>query len=297
MLSPGEIVFRPPFENGSFLLMVTHGCSHNDCSFCSMYRNVPFSIESDQGIEEQLKMFAPYSDRIHRVFLENGDPFTLSADRLRHIADMVHSYFPKVTTISMFASIKNIRSKSDEDLKLLRALGINDLNIGVESGLEEALQWMNKGYTARQAEEELLRLHSAGISFSANIIFGAGGRGSWRENAEATAALLNKTKPELIFTTTLFAYPDCPLFDDIHSGRFHQSTLGDLLDEEGHFLSLLDLERGEYIAMHPSNVKPMRGKLPESKERLLAEVWQARTEYSSYLDSVPERGEEGAFLL
>lgn len=294
---PGEIVFRPPMEAQSFLLLVTHGCSHNNCSFCSMYRNVPFAVESNENIEEQLKMFSQFSDRIHRVFLSNGDPFCLSSDRLLRIADMVHSHLPQVETIAMFASIKNIMAKTDDELKRLCDAGYNDLNIGLESGFEDTLRWMNKGYNAQQAEEHLLRLHSAGIDFSANIIYGSAGRGKWKESADATAALLNKTKPAIIFTTSLFAYPNCPLFDDIHSGRFSESTLGDLIDEEGYFLSLLDLDHCMYIGMHPSNVEPKKGKLPDEKEKLMAEVWKTRNNLSKRLDTIPARGDEGEIIL
>ena len=154
-------IYRPPFEARSLLLQVTTGCSHNRCSFCTMYRDEPFKVEPLEQIEEDLEEAREYVPDVTRVFLENGDPFALSADRLEKIAAMIHDYLLKVETIAMYASIKNVIGKTDEELKRLRTLGINELNIGVESGLDEALTYMNKGYTAEQAVYELKRLRAA----------------------------------------------------------------------------------------------------------------------------------------
>ena len=55
-MSLDELVYRPPYEAASFLLQVTHGCSHNRCAFCTMYRDVPFSAETDECIEGQLSI-------------------------------------------------------------------------------------------------------------------------------------------------------------------------------------------------------------------------------------------------
>ena len=188
-------IYRPPFEARSLLLQVTTGCSHNRCSFCTMYRDEQFRIEPLEQIEEDLEEAGEYVPGVTRVFLENGDPFALSADRLEQIAVMIHEYLPKVETIAMYASIKNVIGKTDEELSRLRMLGINELNIGVESGLDEALTYMNKGYTAEQAVFELKRLRAAGIDHGANIILGCAGAKLRHENAVATAALLNETKP------------------------------------------------------------------------------------------------------
>ena len=203
------LTYRPPFEARSLLLQVTAGCSHNRCAFCTMYREVPFAAETMEQIEKDLREAREYVPNMTRVFLENGDPGCPLYD------DMQSGTFRESTfgEYLEYASIKNIRGKSDEELRRLRSLGINELNIGVESGLDEALSRMNKGYTAEEALTELARLNAAGMDYGANIIFGCAGEGHSRENAEATARLLNETKPYLIFTGTIHADPGCPLYD------------------------------------------------------------------------------------
>ena len=289
--------YRPPFEANSLLLQVTTGCSHNKCAFCTMYRDVPFGTESIEQIKTDLSEAREYVPNITRVFLENGDPFCLSADRLKEIAEAVHEYLPKVETIAMYASIQNIQGKTDDELKTLRELGINELNIGVESGLDEALIRMNKGYNAEQALYELLRLREAGIDYGANVIFGAGGPGKQAENAKATAALLNETRPYLIFTGTIHSDPGCPLYDDMQSGVFIENTVGEYLDEEELFISELDLDGCFLFGLHPSNIVTMQGYLDRDKEAMLSEIRTTRQRLKSKLDIRPVRYGEGAVLL
>ena len=192
------IVYRPPYEANSFLLQVTKGCSHNRCTFCSMYPGVPFAVCPMEEVEADLEEGARYCPDVTRVFLEHGDAFVLSSDRLLAIAEAVHRKLPKVETIAMYASIQNIRTKTDAELRELRACGIHGLDIGVESGLDAALTYMNKGHTAKEAREQLLRLTEAGMDYSFNAILGCGGAELWQENADATADLINAVQPRLL---------------------------------------------------------------------------------------------------
>lgn len=134
-----------------------------------------FPSKSKPLIEADLKEARHNYPYVQRIFLVNGDPFALSADKLKAIAQKIHEILPEVETISMYASINNIINKTDEELKELRALRINDLNIGVESGLPEVLECFNKGFTVEEAKGQLRRLQAAGIDYSVNIILG----GAW----------------------------------------------------------------------------------------------------------------------
>ncbi|WP_331496048.1 radical SAM protein, partial [Peptacetobacter sp.] len=89
-------------------LQVTTGCSHNKCTFCTMYRNIPFEVESMEQIEADLREARGRRKRIKKVFLENGDPFVLSGDKLKQIAEKIEEIIPEVENISMFATIKHM---------------------------------------------------------------------------------------------------------------------------------------------------------------------------------------------
>ena len=290
------IVYRPPFEANSLLLQVTTGCSHNKCTFCTMYHDVPFSMCPLEQVEADLDEAALFRPDVKRVFLEHGDPFTMPAERLLKIAELIHQKLPKVGTIAMYASIQNIRRKTDAELRRLRDAGINGLDIGVESGLDEALTMMNKGHTARESIEQLMRLKKAGFDFTLNIILGCGGAELWRENAEATAAMINAVQPRQIFTGTLHAEPGCKLYGEMQSGAFHECTFRQLLDEQELLLSRLELEECYYFSSHPSNVMPMQGWLPKHKQDMLEAVREMRAYLADRLDEIPVRGGEGSIL-
>ena len=48
------MIYRPPVEADTFLIPVTEGCTHNNCSFCNMYQGVPFRMLSLSEIEEYI---------------------------------------------------------------------------------------------------------------------------------------------------------------------------------------------------------------------------------------------------
>ncbi|MBQ9290162.1 MAG: radical SAM protein [Clostridia bacterium] len=290
------IVYRPPYEANSFLLQVTKGCSHNRCTFCSMYPGVPFAVCPMEEVEADLEEGARYCPDVTRVFLEHGDAFVLSSDRLLAIAEAVHRKLPKVETIAMYASIQNIRTKTDAELRELRACGIHGLDIGVESGLDAALTYMNKGHTAKEAREQLLRLTEAGMDYSFNAILGCGGAELWQENADATADLINAVQPHLLFIGSLHAEPGCRLFQDMKDGVFHECTIGQLLDEQERLIRRLDLRNTYYFGSHPSNLVPLQGRLPEQKQDMIDVIRETREALRAQLDTFPLRGGEGAVL-
>ena len=292
------VTFRPPYEGRSLLLQVTTGCSHGACRFCSMYRNAPFSVSPIEEVIADLEETAFYAPYMQRVFLENGDAFCLSADKLLEIAELIHKYLPNVKSIGGYANIKNIMSKTDDELRALTEAGFANFNIGIESALDDVLAQLNKGYNSTQAREQLGRLRSAGMPFNMNIINAAAGPGRIEEHAQANAAFVNEVEPTLVFVTPLHVDPGTPLADDLADGTFEECTLGEYIDEEIALLEGLELSDCVFYGMHISNPIQVLGGLPKDKSRMLRELKQGKdTIAEAALDSHPVKTLEGRPII
>ena len=79
--------------------------------------------------------------------------------------------------MAMFASIRDIKNKEVWQLRKLKAMGINGLSIGVESGDDETLALANKGYTTADILEQCRKLDEAGIEYYFVYMTGLAGKG------------------------------------------------------------------------------------------------------------------------
>ena len=289
--------FRPPYEAQSLILQVTTGCSHNKCTFCSMYDEVPFSMSPLEEIEEDLAYVGKHRTLYDRVFLANGDAFCLDYERLMEIAELVHRYLPRVKTIGGYASINNVLAKSEQQLRGLAQAGFADFNIGLESGLDDVVSYMNKGYTLDQAREALARLNAAGMPFNLNIITAAAGRGRCQEHAAANAAIVNEANPTLIFVSPLHVDPGARLEQLVAEGDFVECTLGDYIVEEIEFVKRLDVDDCVFFGLHVSNPVRVAGMLPHDRDYLVHELELGYARFPQWqLESVPAKGSEGRMI-
>lgn len=265
------MIYRPPVEAEDILLQVAVGCTHNQCTFCNMFRDKEFHLVDEQTLIENLKeagQFYPYADR---VFLVDGDAFALSADRLERIAGLIHEYLPQCKTITMYAAVRNIKTKTDEQLIRLKKLGINDLYVGIESGLDDVLVDVRKGHTVNDAVIQLNRLNHAGIRHCMMLMPGLAGKGRGIESGIAAAKLANHTNPFLIIPTTLGVFEGTELFAKMQSGKFEEAGEKENLQEQKAFLEHVELPQTYYWSAHALNSTPVVGFLNTQEKKKMIE--------------------------
>ena len=281
-------IWRPPYEAASLLLEVTAGCTHHKCKFCTLYHNLPFKfrmspledIESDLQ-EAQLYCTDPISlltarlqgiprpERLQRVFLTGANPFVLRYERLMTIAGLIHQYIPSIKTIGCFARITDITLKSDEELASLHEAGYDGLTIGIETGDDEALEFMNKGYTAADIVKQCQRLDEAGIHYSFFYLVSISGAGRGAVGAKATAAVCNQLHPTLIGVNMLTIYPESELYQEIQRGAWKEESEIEKYKEIRVLLEHLEIPT-QFAALGASNAFQFQGTLPEDRDALAA---------------------------
>ncbi len=281
-------IWRPPYEASSLLLEVTAGCTHHKCKFCTLYNDLPFKFRMSplEDVESDLReaqlwgtdpiamrtarlQGLPKPERIQRAFLTGANPFVLKQERLMAISDLIRQYIPSVKTIGCFARITDVTLKSDEELASLHQAGYDGVTIGMETGDEEALQFMNKGYTAADIVKQCQRLDQAGIHYSFFYLVGISGAGRGEIGAKATANVCNQLHPTLIGVNMLTIYPESELYQEILGGSWQEESEIEKYKEIRTLLENLEIPT-QFAALGASNAFQFQGTLPEDKGALAA---------------------------
>ena len=269
-------IWRPPYETSSLLLEVTAGCTHHKCKFCTLYDDIPFQfrmssledIEADL-IEARGQFHLWNNYKVERTFLTGANPFVLKAERLLKIAELIKKYFCKNKTIGCFSRITDITLKTDLELEQLRKAGYDGLTIGIETGDNEALKFMNKGYLSKDITEQCMCLERAGIGYSFFYLVGISGKGHGEEGARATAKICNQLHPKLVGANMLTIYPQSELYKDIKKGNWKAEEEIEKYKEIRTLVKELRIAT-TFGALGASNAVPIWGQLPEDTEKILS---------------------------
>lgn len=268
-------IWRPPYEASSLLLEVTAGCTHHKCKFCTLYNDLPFKfrlspikdVESD--LKEAKSIFKCYNQKPDRVFLTGANPFVLSYDKLMEIAELIHKYIPSVTSIGCFARVTDITPKTDIELKNLHKAGFDGLTIGIETGDDEALKFMNKGYMSADIVTQCKKLDNADIHYSFFYLTSISGAGRGEIGAKATAEICNQLNPIEVGANMLTIYPDSKLYQEIQNGSWKEETEIEKYKEIRTLIENLKIPT-IFGALGASNAFQLQGTLPRDKEKLLS---------------------------
>ncbi|KOA19441.1 oxygen-independent coproporphyrinogen-III oxidase-like protein YqeR [Clostridium homopropionicum DSM 5847] len=265
-------VYRPPSEAYSLIIQVTLGCSHNECTFCNMFKDKKFKIRKLEDIFEDLSMAREYYKIVKRVFLADGDALILKTDDLEKILVKIKELFPECERIGIYGTPQDILRKSKEDLIKLKNKGLDIIYLGVESGSDEILKDVNKGATAKEITEAGKKIMDIGILLSVTLISGLGGKEKWKIHAEESAKVISEINPNYLGLLTLIVEPGTPMYDKVNNGELELLSPMEVMVETREFIKNLNVKNCVFRSNHASNYAPLSANLNEEKERILAQL-------------------------
>lgn len=206
----------------------------------------------------------------NQVFLQDANSLIVKTNDLVTILRYIKEKLPSVQRITSYARAKTVAKKTIAELKELHAAGLSRIHIGLETGYDPLLAYMQKGVTAEEHIQAGRKVVESGISLSEYVMPGLGGSKWWREHALATAQVLNQINPDFIRLRTLYVRADMPLYKKVESGEFVLLTDDQVVQEIKLFLENLEGIESTIVSDHILNLlEEIQGQLPGAKEKMI----------------------------
>lgn len=203
----------PPDQYGSVVLQATHGCSWNRCTFCTFYQDRPFRVPGPEAFSAHVRAVAALLGRAaaarHSVFLGDGNALVLSNARLEPLFRTAAEAFPGLP-VSSFVDVFSGERKPADDWRELAGWGLQRVAIGLETGSDALLAYLNKPGGAAEAAAFVADLKRAGLAVSVIVMVGAGGRRYAAEHERATLELLERlplVRGDLVYLSPFVVQP------------------------------------------------------------------------------------------
>jgi len=266
-------LFRPPAEANNIIVQVTYGCSYNNCSFCSMYKEKKFQTRKIEEIYKDIDVLASNYPSASRVFLADGDALTLDTEVLLKILKYLNSSFSKLRRVSLYASAQNILSKSSEELDSLYETNLKLVYFGIETGDNILLKKITKGVSQEDMIIALNKVSQSNMKISATVILGIGGKNYSKQHIKNTAEIVNKTTINYLATLQLGLEEDVQENFYKHFDDFIPLENMKMIHEQKKFIEQINPKNQViFRSNHVSNSLHLSGTLPKDKEKLLKEL-------------------------
>jgi len=202
-------------ERPVFTLNTSRGCPF-DCRFCSVGsvwgRN--YSYLSAPRIIDEINFLL--TDHNAKGIYFREDNFTLNERRTREFCELL---LQKKINIS-WACETRVDNLSRELIALMARAGCRAFYLGIESGSQRVLDYLNKGITVKQIVDAITWSKDAGINAYCSLI--AGVPGETFADLRQTVRLMKRLRPNQYLFNVFVGLPDSHLYREIKESRSYE---------------------------------------------------------------------------
>lgn len=194
------------------------------CAYCSFYSIESVNLIPDylSALQREIEFYGKYFHSFDTIYLGGGTPSLLSCEQLTSILSSIFKKYkvPADAEITLEANPGDI---SVEYLKELKKIGINRLNIGIQSFNDNLLKFLGRRHTAKEAIASIDAARQAGFdNLGIDLIYGVHGSGikSWENTLQKAISF----SPEHISCYQLSLDEKTPLYKTYIAGNFRRLT-------------------------------------------------------------------------
>lgn len=209
----------PPDCYLSLVLQLTEGCSFNTCTFCTFYKDQPFRIKSQVEFEDHCKRvkryFAAGASLRRGIFLGDANALVLPMNMLVTHLETIERVFQIEQAGGLFSFLDGFsgEKKSIDDYKRLAQYGLSHVYIGLESGSQDLLRFLNKPGTAQDSIAAVNTMKHANVNVGIIVLLGAGGKQFYDQHISETIDAIRKMElsaKDIVYFSELVTTVDMP---------------------------------------------------------------------------------------
>lgn len=229
------ISILPPDQYRSLVVQSTEGCHYNRCNFCVFYRDRKFRIKTPEEFRDHIRAIRDYfgqSLRLRRtIFMGDANAIVTPQKTLLQHLEALNEEFDItppgmekeertawktahpihfngiVSFMDCFAS----GQKSVDDFLEMAARNLKRVYLGVETGSDSLLAFLNKAGRSSEIRETIEKLKAANLAVGLIIMVGIGGLKFNAEHIEKTVQLLRSlplSDRDLIYFSEFVQLPE-----------------------------------------------------------------------------------------
>ncbi len=205
-LLPNELYAEFPTERRNFTLLVTSKGCPMGCAFCEAGRT-PYNARSAATVVNEIEHCVRDLD-VHEIDIFD---YEFLIDRKRSVAIFEELIRRKLDLI--WACRARIDSVDEGLLRLMRDAGCNRIYYGIESGVQEVLDRVNKGITLEQVRETIRLTRKYDIRALGFFLIGS--PGETRADIRQTLRFAKELDLDYVQFSKVTAKPLTPLWRDL----------------------------------------------------------------------------------
>jgi len=213
----------PPDQYMAVVAQATEGCSFNTCTFCDFYRGRRFRIKSPDEFRvhtRAVRAFLGDSILLRRsIFLGEANALAAPIRRLETFMQIAREEIGDLPIHAFLDGFTGSKKTASEYARL-RMLGLKRVSIGMESGHDPLLAFVEKPSSAADIVATVTELKQAGIAVSVIVLVGLGGDRFAAGHVADTVALLNRLplgSGDIVYFSTLSERANAPYADQIRA--------------------------------------------------------------------------------